>query len=231
MTKSGAYNTLRHFLEVLDHYGTISAQVPHGAVQSCYKFAYSSNKARTVLDVYQMASSSRYREAFKMLSAYVRQQPDPLMNNHDINALMRNIGLSLYKFRGFAYVEIRAEEEATEESEYPSENDLINLCGLPAKAQNQTDETMFLLEPLVQKVEALAQKQIIQELHGMIQGMTANSNASMTSISVPSNMLEQAVKQAMVVEVATQGQGPIDQVYQDFEETVRLEKDQVMFTD
>ena len=25
VTKSGAYNTLRHFLEVLDHYGTISA--------------------------------------------------------------------------------------------------------------------------------------------------------------------------------------------------------------
>ena len=170
-----------------------------------------------------------------MLSAYVRQQHDPLMNDHDINALLRNTGLSLYKFRGFAYVEIRAEEEATEESEYPSENDLINLCGLPAKAQNQTDETMFLLEPLVQKVEALAQKQIIQELHGMIQGMTANSNANMTSVSVPSNMLEQAVEQAMVVEVATQGQeppvAPIDQVYQNFEETVRLEKDQVMFTD
>ena len=175
-----------------------------------------------------------------MLSAYVRQQHDPLMNDHDINALLRNTGLSLYKFRGFAYVEIRAEEEATEESEYPSENDLINLCGLPAKAQNQIDETMFLLEPLVQKVEALAQEQtlmfqIIQELHGMIQGMTANSNASMTSVSVPSNMLEQAVEQAMVVEVATQGQeppvAPIDQVYQNFEETVRLEKDQVMFTD
>ena len=170
-----------------------------------------------------------------MLSAYVRQQHDPLMNDHDINALLRNTGLSLYKFRGFAYVEIRAEEEATEESEYPSENDLINLCGLPAKAQNQIDETMFLLEPLVQKVEALAQKQIIQELHGMIQGMTANNNASMTSVSVPSNMLEQAVEQAMVVEVATQGQeppvAPIDQVYQNFEETVRLEKDQVMFTD
>ena len=222
VTKSGAYNTLRHFLEVLDHYGTISARVPHGAVQSCYKFAYSSNKARTVLDVYQMASSSRYREAFRMLSAYVRQQHDPLMNNHDIIALLRNTGLSLYKFQGFAYVEIRAEEEATEESEYPSENDLINLCGLPAKAQSQVNETMFLIEPLVQKVDALAQDQtwmlqIIQELHSMIQGMTATSNANMTSVPVPWNVLEQAVEQAMVVEVATQGQelpvAPIDQVY------------------
>ena len=39
----------------------------------------------------------------------------------------------------------------------------------------------------------------------------------------------------MVVEVATQGEeppvAPIDEVYQDFEETVRLEKDQVMYTD
>lgn len=154
VTKSGAYSTLRHFLEVLDYYGTISARVPKYQVQSCYKFANSSNKARTVLDVYQMASSSRYRESFRMLSAYVRQQHDPLMNNHDINVLLRNTGLSLYKFRGVAYVEIRAEEEATEESEYPSENDLINLCGLPAKAQSQIDETMFLLEPLVQKVDA-----------------------------------------------------------------------------
>ena len=77
--------------------------------------------------------------------------------------------------------------------------------------------------------------QIIQELHGMIQGMTATSNANMTSVPVPSDMLEQAVEQAMVVEVATQGEeppvAPIDEVYQDFEETVRLEKDQVMFTD
>ena len=240
VTKPGAYNTLRHFLEVLDHYGTISARVPHGAVQSCYKFAYSSNKARTVLDVYQMASSSRYREAFKMLSAYVRYQHDPLMNNHDINVLLRNTGLSLHKFRGFAYVEIRAEEEATEESEYPTENDLMNLCGLPAKAQDQINETMFLLDPLVLKVDAMAKEQarmlqIIQELHGMIQGMTATSNANMTSVPVPSDMLEQAVEQAMVVEVATQGEeppvAPIDEVYQDFEETVRLEKDQVMFTD
>ena len=238
VTKSGAYNTLRHFLEVLDHYGTISARMPHSAVQSCYKFAYSSNKARTVLDVYQMASSSSYREAFRMLSAYVRQQHDPLMNNHDINALLRNTGLSLYKFRGFAYVEIRAEEEATAESEYPSENDLINLCGLPAKAQNQIDETMFLLEPLVQKVEALAQEQtrmlqIIQELHGMIQGMTANSNASMPSVSVPSNMLEQAVAQAMVVEVATQGQeppvAPIDQVYQVLKKPSDLERSSYVY--
>ena len=157
-----------------------------------------------------------------MLSAYVRQQPDPLMNNHDIIALLRNTGLSLYKFQGFAYVEIRAEEEATEESEYPSENDLINLCGLPAKAQSQVNETMFLIEPLVQKVDALAQDQtwmlqIIQELHSMIQGMTATSNANMTSVPVPWNVLEQAVEQAMVVEVATQGQelpvAPIDQVY------------------
>ena len=100
---------------------------------------------------------------------------------------------------------------------------------------------MFLLDPLVLKVDAMAKEQtrmlqIIQELHSMIQGMTATcSNANMTSVPVPSDMLEQAVKQAMVVEVATQGQeppvAPIDEVYQDFEETVRLEKDQVMFTD
>ena len=240
VTKSGAYNTLRHFLEVLDNYGTISARVPHGAVQSCYKFAYSSNKARTVLDVYQMASSNRYREAFKMLSAYVRYQHEPLMNNHEINVLLRNTGLSLHKFRGFAYVEIRAEEEATEESEYPTENDLMNLCGLPAKAQDQINETIFLIDPLVLKVDAMAKEQarmlqIIQELHGMIQGMAATNNANVTSVPVPPNVLEQVVEQAMVVEVATQGEeppvAPIDEVYQDFEETVRLEKDQVMFTD
>ena len=96
------------------------------------------------------------------------------------------------------------------------------MCGLPAKAQSQVNETMFLIEPLVQKVDALAQDQtwmlqIIQELHSMIQGMTATSNANMTSVPVPWNVLEQAVEQAMVVEVATQGQelpvAPIDQVY------------------
>ena len=67
--------------------------------------------------------------------------------------------------------------------------------------------------------------QIIQELHSMIQGKAATHNATTTSVPVPSDMLGQAVEQAIVVKVATQGQespvATIDQVYQDFEETIR----------
>lgn len=57
VAKSGAYASLRKFLDVLDNCGLLPAKLPHGIFNSCYKFHNNNNKMCTVLDVYCCAST------------------------------------------------------------------------------------------------------------------------------------------------------------------------------
>lgn len=62
---------LRKFLETFENYGLLAAHVPHRIVNSCYKFNGDASQTQEVLDVYNLASSTHYREAFKMLTRYM----------------------------------------------------------------------------------------------------------------------------------------------------------------
>lgn len=147
VTKSGAYAALRKFLDVLDNCGLLAARLPHGIFNSVYKF-HNTEKERTVLDKYPMCMTSRYYEALKMLNTYVQQSHVPLLGVNAVNALIKNTGLSLHKYKGFALVEGQAVEEQTNDNDYPSAHYLLNLCGLSLSAKEQIQKVCYLLAPL-----------------------------------------------------------------------------------
>ena len=57
-------------------------------------------------------------------------------------------GISLNRFTGFAQAESRVSWEKSNDSNYPSPLDLLNLCGLPLPAHNQAEEIRRLMEKM-----------------------------------------------------------------------------------
>ena len=130
VANSGAYAILRRILNVLDNCGQLAARLPHSVVGSCYKF-YNSNNVEpgTILDIYNLCMSNRYHRALNKLVTYVQHPHIPMLGVNQINSLIKNTGLSLHKFTGFAQVEGHVEQEKAKDVNYPSQLDLLGLCG------------------------------------------------------------------------------------------------------
>jgi len=117
--KTDTWDTLRRFLNVLDNCG----QLP-----------------RYIHDAFNLGMTTRYNAALNTLVMHVQQPHTPLLGDNQINTLLRNTGLSLSKFTGFAQADRRTVSGRESDSNYPSSVDLLNLCGLPLPAQEQTAE-------------------------------------------------------------------------------------------
>ena len=186
LTKSGAYAVLRKFLSLLDNCGQLAARLPQSVFQPCYKFVGNNDEPRTICDVFNMGMSTRYYRVLNKLVTYVQCPHTPLLGINQINALIKNTGLSLPKFTSFAQVEGRAAQGKDNDTSYPSQTDLLSLCGLPLSAQGQAEEIRALISPLIEKTNHLINVQVhtsqqIQELRNMIL-QTSCVNRAVTAI-------------------------------------------------
>ena len=84
--------------------------------------------------------SNRYYRALNKLVTHVQHPHNPLLGINQINALVKNTGLSLHKFTSFSQVEGRAEQGKDNDVSYPSQTDLLSLSGLPLSAHGQAEE-------------------------------------------------------------------------------------------
>ena len=191
--KSETWAVLRKFLNVPDNCGQLTARLPQSVFQPCYKFVGNSDEPRTLCDVYNMGTSTRYNKALNTLVMHVQNPHNPLLGTNQINALVKGTGISLTKFTGFAQVEGRAAQGKDYDSNYPSPTDLLNLCGLPLPAQEQAEEIQLVISLLIEKIDHLINVQIqtsqqIEELRNLIM-QTSCVNRAVTAI-LPDPMVE-----------------------------------------
>ena len=107
VTRTDTWDTLRRFLNVLDNCGQLTARFPLSTVLPCYKFISNSGEPRFIHDAYNLGMTTRYNKALNTLVMHVQQPHTPLLGDNQINTLLRNTGLSLSKFIGFAQVDSR----------------------------------------------------------------------------------------------------------------------------
>ena len=78
-----------------------------------------------------MCISNRYYRVLNKLVTHVQHPHNPLLGINQINALVKNTGLSLHKFTSFAQVEGRAEQGMDNDVSYPSQTDCNTYSGYP----------------------------------------------------------------------------------------------------
>ena len=182
ITKSETWATLWKFLNVLDNSGQLTARLPQSIYQPCYKFVGNNDEPRSLCDAFNMGMSTCYNKALNTLVKHVQHAHTPLLGLNQINILLKGTGISLNRFTGFAQAESRVAREKSNDSNYPSPLDLLNLCGLPLPAQNQAEEIRRLMEKMDHLITVQIQtSQQINELRSMIL-QTSCVNQAVTAI-------------------------------------------------
>ena len=140
ITNSETWAILRKFFNVLDNSGQLTARLPQSIYQPCYKFVGNNNEPRSLNDAYNMGVSTCYNKALNTLVKHVQHTHTPLLGVNQINVLLKGTGISLSRFTGFVQAESRVTREKSNDINYPSPLDLLNLCGFPLPAQYQAEE-------------------------------------------------------------------------------------------
>ena len=182
ITKSETWAILRKFLNVLDNSGQLTARLPQSIYQPCYKFVGNNDELRSLIDAFNMGASTRYNTALNTLVKHVQRAHTPLLGVNQINILLKGTGISLNRFAGFAQAESTVAREKSNDSNYPSPLDLLNLCGLPLPAQYQAEENRRLMEKVDHLINVQIQtSQQINELRSMIL-QTSSVNQAVTAM-------------------------------------------------
>jgi len=190
--KTDTWDTLRRFLNVLDNCGQLTSRFPLSTISPCYWFIGGGGEPRFIHDAYNLGMTTRYNAALNTLVMHVQQPHTPLLGDNQINTLLRNTGFSLSKFTGFAQADRRTVSGRESDSNYPSSVDLLNLCGLPLPAQEQTAELQRIVAPLIEKINHLVNVQVqtatqIEELRNVILQMSGVNRSAVLQYPIVNN--------------------------------------------
>ena len=174
VTKTETFAILKKFLNVLDGCSQLAARLPQSIYVPCYKFVGRSDEPRWVNDAYAMGSSTRYNQALNSLVKHVQNDHVQLLGVNQINLLLKGTGISLNRFTGFAQAESRLANAKNRDINYPTQLDLLNLCGLPLPAQYQSEEIQKLKHQL--ELQAEENQKVKDKIDHLINIQIQNSN-------------------------------------------------------
>jgi len=214
IVESGALEFMQNVLEALENYSNFYAKPLHNCHNYLNEYGVwngtgsinEGGQAKSVLDVYNIASSDRYNTMFRTLTTYIRSGNNPILGSNPVNNLLKSCGLSLTKFRGLIQAEPQVPEARTDDGTYPSRRHLQDLCGLPLPASEQVEVMEELLVPIHDGIDKNAEelakiKSKMDKMHAMLTMMLNSSNSMKPAVQPPNIQLEVDVNNTMVVDV------------------------------